>query len=243
MRVDDAVCSHLGIGQPATDSEHVAEHVAFMASPKNELFTKLRYRSRDMRHAIAHVVHAAAGPGVKIGIAALNGLNRWLKLRYRVCRGPRERDSGLHGSPQRVGVEHVARKARHDVGPVAGLVLQQPEETLVLLAFRPRGSLRLIRSRAATSIGGARRAQPCRGAASWSTDGDQPPQRGVDAAQIPVSRPRRPWGRRTSESGRWRLMACKRQQTRGCFIGGIGIAGHGHAERADSRASRPKIAV
>ena len=68
--------------------------------------------------------------------------------------------------------------ARHDVGPVAGLVLLQQEESLVLLGLEPLERL-----------GDARRqpaAQPPGGAAPLEeVERDQPPKRGVDAAEVP----------------------------------------------------------
>src|SRR5580704_10461991 len=42
----------------------------------------------------------------------------------------------LHEVPERVRVQHEPR-ARHDVGPVAGLVLLQQKESLVLLGQQP----------------------------------------------------------------------------------------------------------
>ena len=95
-------------------------------------------------------------------------------------RRARQRVQALDLVPQRVAVEHEAR-ARHDVRPVARLVLLQQGEALVLLAQQPGNRpLHIV-------------LQPCaqaavRGAPVEEVHGEQPPQRRVDAAQVPEIR-------------------------------------------------------
>ena len=97
-------------------------------------------------------------------------------------RGVRQPEEALHAIPERIGVEHEAR-ARHDVGPVAGLVLLQQEEALVLLRAEPAQA----RARPRVDNGASSRASPSRlpSVLVEQGEGDQPPQRGVDAAQVP----------------------------------------------------------
>src|SRR6185437_13633238 len=107
--------------------------------------------------------------------------------------------AALDGIPQGVGVEHEARP-RHDVGPVAGLVLLQEEEALMLLGEKPlqrqldsaRAGARPL-SCAEPSRAGVRRPKsllrlclvPRRRAALEEIEREQPPQGGVDTAEIP----------------------------------------------------------
>jgi len=76
----------------------------------------------------------------------------------------------LHEVPQRVRVEHEPR-ARHDVGPVARLVLLEEKEALVLLGLQPSDRAFDLRGKPPLQAQGR--------------DGDQPPQRRVDAAEVP----------------------------------------------------------
>jgi hypothetical protein len=90
---------------------------------------------------------------------------------------PRQLVQALHAIPQRVAVQHEAR-ARHDVGPVACLVLLEQEEALVLLRHQPLDrpfdvwlpaiANRTVRARPAHVI-----------------DRDQPPQGCIDATDVP----------------------------------------------------------
>ncbi len=96
-------------------------------------------------------------------------------------RGAIQAVTALDGVPQRVGVEDETR-ARHDIGPIAGLVLLQQEEALVLLGEQPlQGELDSARVVA--------RHRPCAEpslrAAVEEVAGQQPPERGIDAAQVP----------------------------------------------------------
>src|SRR5690348_15210620 len=88
----------------------------------------------------------------------------------------------LHAVPQRVRVEHESG-ARHDVRPVARLVLLQQKETLMLLGLEPldrQGDALCIAALQVAARGAALRVQICKR--------DQPPERGVDAAEIPEVR-------------------------------------------------------
>ena len=82
--------------------------------------------------------------------------------------------------PQCIRIEHEAR-ARHDVGPVARLILLQQPQALMLLREQPldgesdaRGIAPLEPTRQTTTV--------------EEIQGDEPPQRRVDAAEVPEIR-------------------------------------------------------
>ena len=85
------------------------------------------------------------------------------------------RVTALHLVPQGVGVEHIPR-ARHDIGPVAGLVLLQQPEALVLLRQQPADRA-LDPGLPAPGRHAAR--------AAHVVHRDQPPQGRIDAAEVP----------------------------------------------------------
>ncbi len=105
-----------------------------------------------------------------------------------------QRVEPLHAVPQRVRVQHEAR-ARHDVGPVARLVLLQQEESLVLLREEPVD--RFLHLRLPAPLQTRHGAVP-----SHVIHRDEPPQRGVDAPQVPEVGVGAHAGRRTSGSAR-----------------------------------------
>ncbi len=90
----------------------------------------------------------------------------------------RQIEQRLHAVPQRVRVQHAAR-ARHDVGPVARLVLLQQEKAPVLLRQQPLQRAPDVRLPALVRD---------RTPAAQMVDRDQPPQRRIDAAQVPEVR-------------------------------------------------------
>src|SRR5664279_5016446 len=83
----------------------------------------------------------------------------------------------LYLVPQGVGIEDEPR-ARHDVRPVAGFVLLQQKEALMLLCQQPLQSEGNVLRIAPT--------QPPRSAAPIENpQRDQPPQGRIDAPQVP----------------------------------------------------------
>src|SRR5258708_8694403 len=86
----------------------------------------------------------------------------------------------LHEIPQCVRIENEPR-ARHDVGPVAGLVLLQKEETLMLLCQQPLNreldALRILPTQPAGTAAPIEKGER-----------NQPPQCRIDAPQIPEIR-------------------------------------------------------
>ncbi len=170
--VDDAV-RHRLVGKAGLDGQQVAEHIALVA----------HHRQVHEAQEQARIAPAAPGivlqqPGaVVLGQVALEGVEEVVEMVLRVLRLA-EREAALDVEPQGIGVEHVAR-ARHDVRPVAGLVLLQQPEMLVLLREQPAdGTLDAVRPAA-----GAHRA-----VAAHVVHRDQPPERGIDAAQVPEIR-------------------------------------------------------
>ena len=103
------------------------------SSPATARLTKLRYRPGS-RAAAARVV-AQQARAVVLGQVALERVEQVVEVVARRL-GVGQRVAALDLVPQRVAVQHVAR-ARHDVGPVAGLVLLQQPEALVLLRQQP----------------------------------------------------------------------------------------------------------
>src|SRR5690606_38993737 len=86
----------------------------------------------------------------------------------------------LHEIPQRVRVEHETGP-RHDVRPIARLVLLQQAETLMLLREQPAERPLDVGAQAASEP--RMRAEPVE-----TVDRDEPPQRRVDAADVPEIR-------------------------------------------------------
>src|ERR1700730_18829375 len=86
----------------------------------------------------------------------------------------------LHEIPQGVRIEDDPR-ARHDVGPVAGFVLLQQEETLMLLRQQPLNreldALRMLPPQSAGTAAPIEKGQR-----------NQPPQCRIDTPQIPEIR-------------------------------------------------------
>ena len=138
-------------------------------------------------------------------------------------RGAIQPVAALDGIPQRVAVEHEAR-ARHDVGPVAGLVLLQQEEPLMLLGEEP---LQRQPNAARATRAGRRRA------ALEEIEREQPPERRVDAAEIPEVGFARPLLDELRDLAIGCLMLAQ------CLEAGRGraleqrVAGKGHPDRAD----------
>ncbi len=86
----------------------------------------------------------------------------------------------LHEVPQGVRIQHESR-SRHDVGPVAGLVLLQQKETLMLLRQQPLNrQLDTLGILPPQPAGTAAPIQECQR--------NQPPQSRIDAPQIPEIR-------------------------------------------------------
>src|SRR5260370_40656575 len=83
----------------------------------------------------------------------------------------------LDENATRVGIENEPR-SRHDVGPIAGLVLLQEIETLMLLRQQPlNGKSDAFRVPPPQSAGAP--------AAIQERQGYQPPQGRIDASEIP----------------------------------------------------------
>src|SRR5690606_14439037 len=89
----------------------------------------------------------------------------------------------LHEIPQRVRVEHETGP-RHDVRPIARRVLLQQAETLMLLREQP--AERPLDAGAQAAAEPRMRAEPVE-----TVDRDEPPQRRVDAADVPEILPAR----------------------------------------------------
>ena len=186
-RLDDAV-PHRFVGQAAEDREQVAEHVALVTGEG-------QVDEAEVEPGI--VVTAACivpkQPGaVVLGQVPPERVEQVIEVMARHL-AVGQREASLDLVPQRVAVEHVAR-ARHDVGPVAGLVLLQQPEVLVLLRQQPADGAR-------DRIGASARRDGA--VAPHVVHRDQPPQRRVDAAEIPEVGVAPLRGRRTSGSGRW----------------------------------------
>ena len=117
----------VGIGKPALYREHVAEHVALVADE----------REIDEAQVQAGIASAAARVvpqqprAMVLGQVVLERIEQVVEVMVRHL-GRGEAVASLDVVPERIGVEHVAR-TRHDVRPVAGLVLLQQPEVLVLL--------------------------------------------------------------------------------------------------------------
>src|SRR5579859_6487945 len=113
--------------------------------------------------------------------------------------------------PQCVGIEYEAR-TRHDVRPVAGLVLLQQPESLMLLRQQPLNGK-----------SDALRVPPPQSACASSTiqerQGNQPPQRRIDASEIPEVRLLPLRIDELRDLSVRRLMFCQGVQTRcGCML-------------------------
>src|SRR5262245_15883830 len=99
-------------------------------------------------------------------------------------RRSRQIEKSFDAIPECVRVEHEARP-RHDVGPIAGLVLLQQVEALMLLRAEP-----LQRERDFGSVTAQQTALPpeLREPLVDESERDEPPERRVDAAQVPEIR-------------------------------------------------------
>src|SRR5262245_59693047 len=91
-----------------------------------------------------------------------------------------QRAEPLDEMPERVRVQHEAT-ARHDVGPVARFVLLQQEEALVLLTGEPVDRPLDVQRPAFPE-------PALRAKSVEERDGGEPPERGVDAAEVPEIR-------------------------------------------------------
>ena len=125
------------------------------SSPKNEKFTKLRYRSRLRALCKRVIVQQPRAP--IFGERGRERMEQAVEVRAR-GRRVRQREEALHVIPERVRVQHEAR-ARHDVRPVAGLVLLEQEEALMLLREQPLQRQRDLASVAAQQAARGRAAR------------------------------------------------------------------------------------
>ena len=115
----------------AEHGEHVAEHVAFLAEERkvDEAQVKIAV-ARAFQHVLVEQARAPV-----FGEPRREGMEQAVEVRARRC-GVRQAEEPFHAIPERVRVQHEAR-ARHDVGPVAGLVLLEQIEALMLLRAEP----------------------------------------------------------------------------------------------------------
>src|SRR5690606_38372962 len=136
----------------------------------------------------------------------------------------------LHEIPQRVRVQHEPR-ARHDVGPIARLILLQQTKTLMFLREQPAERPLDARPQAASEAW--MRAEPVE-----TIDRDEPPQRRVDAADVPEIG----FARRGIDELRdlpvRSLMLAERLDAGGCAALEIAVARKRHPERANRRVAR-----
>src|SRR5688572_3708099 len=105
-----------------------------------------------------------------------------MKQTVEVCarRGSvRQREEPFHAIPKRVRIQHETR-ARHDVGPIAGLVLLEQMEALMLLSAEPLESQRYL-----APVTAQQAAPALREPLVEQRERDEPPQRRIDAPQIP----------------------------------------------------------
>src|SRR5262245_54056467 len=96
-------------------------------------------------------------------------------------RGVRQIEQPFDAIPERIRVQHESRP-RHDVSPIAGLVLLQQVEALVLLSTEPLERERDLASMAAQQ---AAPAAALRETLVEQRECDEPPERCVDTAQVP----------------------------------------------------------
>ncbi len=123
------------VGEPEQDRQHVAENIALLAEEREVDETKIQVSrvaplARNAQHVViqqpcAPILREPRGERMEQPVEIVQRLRRMLQSVQL-----------LHEIPERVRVEHESR-ARHDVGPVAGLVLLQEEEALVLLRQQP----------------------------------------------------------------------------------------------------------
>ena len=121
----------VGPSAPHEHGQHVAEDVALLAE------------EREVHEAQVEIAIARALQGVVVQQprAPIFGERGGERMEHAVevcasCRRIRQIEESLHAIPKRVRVEHEAG-ARHDVRPVARLVLLQQEEPLMLLRAEP----------------------------------------------------------------------------------------------------------
>lgn len=172
QRLDDLMRARIA-RQPAQDREHFAEDVAFVAGERPVHEAQIKPAREPAAPRV--VPQQPCAPVLRQIVA--KRMKQMVEVMVRVVPA-RQIERRLHAVPQRVRVQHETR-ARHDVGPVVRLVLLQQEETLVLLRSEPL--------QRALDVGLP--ALACDGsAAAQVIDRDQPPQRRVDAAQIPEAR-------------------------------------------------------
>ena len=160
------------------------------SSPKKEKLTKDEIEVAVLRLALHVVLQQPRAP--VFGQRGAERMEQLVEIRPRLL-GALEAVELFDAVPQRVGVEHEAR-ARHDVGPVARLVLLQQEEALVLLRLQPLDGL------AMPGRASAARRRPGRGCRDKSS--------AISHHSVASMQPKyqksasRRAGRRISESGR-----------------------------------------
>ena len=179
---------HRAIGEPEQHGEQVAEHVALLAPERKVDEAQVEVA---VARALAHVVHRAGARAGTRAISRENGIEQLVEV-LAGRRGVRQRVQALDLVPQRVAVEHEAR-ARHDVRPVARLVLLQQGEALVLLAQQP----------------GRSPAAPCR-----CSRARRPAVRGTPVEEV-HARAATTASRRCSRGTRNRLRGCSGRRTSG----------------------------
>ena len=160
------------VGQSAQHREHVAERVALVAVEREVDEAQIEVA---VTCPVAHVVGEQSRTPI-LGDAGRERVEELVEVASRL-RGMGEPVLLLDQVPERVRVEDEAG-ARHDVRPVARLVLLQQVEPLMLLALEPDDRrLDRWRERIAKRVLRIVPIEP--------GDRDQPPQRRVDAAEIP----------------------------------------------------------
>src|SRR6185437_14513708 len=119
------------VGDAAQHREEVAEDIALLAEEgevdEAQVQVAVARPAQDVlvEKARAAVFREARGEGVEKTVEVVARLLAAIQP-----------VAALDGIPQRVGIEHESRP-RHDVGPVAGLVLLQQKEALMLLREKP----------------------------------------------------------------------------------------------------------
>ena len=115
----------------AEHGEHVAEDVAFLAEER-------KVDEAQVQLAVARAFERVVVEQARAAIFREPG-REWMEQAVEVGssrRGVRQPEESFHAIPERIRVQHEPRP-RHDVGPVAGLVLLQQKESLMLLRAEP----------------------------------------------------------------------------------------------------------
>ena len=163
------------IGEPEQNGQYISEHISFLA--KEREIDKAQVQVAILA-ALQHIVIEQSGPAI-LGKIRRERMKQSIEIVQRLGRSP-EAVELLHEIPQSVCVEHESR-ARHDVRPVAGFILLQQKEALMLLRRQPLN--RELDARGISPPQPARTLLPIQ-----QRHRDQPPQGRIDAPQIPEIR-------------------------------------------------------